>query len=235
MTETETVFKGRRIVALTPGQPCGAVVWFHGGGWMLPLAEDAIAWGRDLASATGHAVLLPDYPLEPYPAPNAWCTDFWRHCAQTLPGPLPGPLVLAGDSAGAHLALCALPAARPDRALFVYAVTTLLPTRDFGSWRAYQKGWALSPRLMDHFIERYCPDPAARYGASPLEQLSALPPTLLITAQDDILADQQADLARRLGARQLVYPGAHHIFLSRPEGAAFRARALADAAAWLAR
>ena len=86
---------------------------------------------------------------------------------------------------------------------------------------------------MDYFIDRYCPDPAARYGASPLEQLSDLPPTLLITAQDDILADQQTDLARRFGAEQLVYPGARHIFLSRPDGAPFRARALTDIPAWL--
>ena len=162
MTESEFIFQGRRVVTLTPDAPRGTIVWFHGGGWAIELGEDAIDWGRDLAAATGRTVLLPDYPLDPYPAPNAWCTDFWRHCAHTLPG----PLVLAGDSAGAHLALCALPAARPDRALFVYAVTTLLPTRDFGSWRAYEKGWALSPRLMDYFIDRYCPDPAARYGAS---------------------------------------------------------------------
>lgn len=229
MTESESTFQGRRVVTLTPDAPRGAIVWFHGGGWAIELGEDAIAWGRDLAAATGRTVLLPDYPLDPYPAPNAWCTDFWRHCAHTLPG----PLVLAGDSAGAHLALCALPAARPDRALFVYAVTTLLPTRDFGSWRAYEKGWALSPRLMDYFIDRYCPDPAARYGASPLEQLSGLPPTLLITAQDDILADQQTDLARRFGAEQRVYPGARHIFLSRPDGTPFRARALLDIPAWL--
>lgn len=229
MTESESTFQGRRVVTLTPDASRGTIVWFHGGGWAIELGEDAIDWGRALAAATGRTVLLPDYPLDPYPAPNAWCTDFWRHCVHTLPG----PLVLAGDSAGAHLALCALPAARPDRALFVYAVTTLLPTRDFGSWRAYEKGWALSPRLMDYFIDRYCPDPAARYGASPLEQLSGLPPTLLITAQDDILADQQTDLARRFGAEQLVYPGARHIFLSRPDGAPFRARALLDIPAWL--
>ena len=159
----------------------------------------------------------------------------------TLPAGIEAAIVpSAGDylaalaiGAACGLAACALPAARPDRALFVYAVTTLLPTRDFGSWRAYEKGWALSPRLMDYFIDRYCPDPAARYGASPLERLSGLPPTLLITAQDDILADQQTDLARRFGAEQRVYPGARHIFLSRPDGAPFRARALADIAAWL--
>lgn len=231
MTHTETTFQGRRVVTLAPDTPRGALLWLHGGGWAIPLGDDALAWGRDLAAATGLTLILPDYPTDPYPAPNAWCADLWRHLAQTLPR----PLHLGGDSAGAHLALCALPAAPlPDKAAFVYAVTTLLPTRDAGSWRAHQKGWPLSPRLMDYFIERYCPDPATRLAASPLHQLDRLPPTLLITAQDDILADQQTDLARALGARQITYPAARHIFLSRPEGAPFRQRALRDLAAWLA-
>ena len=56
---------------------------------------------------------------------------------------------------------------------------------------------------------------------------------ILITAQDDILADQQTDLARRFGAEQLIYPGARHIFLSRPDGAPFRTRALIDIPTWL--
>lgn len=232
MNVAEDRFEGRRVVTFAPEAPQGTLVWFHGGGWMIELGEDALRWGHDLAEATGHAVVMPDYPLareHAYPASNAWCCAFWRHRARQTRG----PLALGGDSAGAHLALCALPAAMPDKALFVYAVTTLLPTRDGGSWAAYKKGWPLSPRLMDYFYDAYCPVRAQRYGASPLEQLGHIPPTLLITASDDILADQQTDFARRFGARQAIYEGARHIFLSRPEGAAFRARALQDAAAWL--
>lgn len=233
MTQDEQMFEGFRVVRLRPQVAgAGVLVWFHGGGWMIELGEDAVAWGRDLAEATGLTVLMPDYPLArayAYPASNGWCTAFWRHCAQTLPG----PLYLGGDSAGAHLALCALPAAWPKRAAFVYPVTTLLPVRDGGSWAAYQKRWPLSPRLMDYFYDAYCPNHAERYGASPLEQLEGIPPTLILTATEDILADQQTDFARRFGADQRLYQGAHHIFLSRPEGAAFRAQALADIRAFL--
>ena len=231
IAEALATFRGRPVRTLAPERPRGALVWFHGGGWMLGLGPDALAWGRDLAAATGLALILPDYPLDPYPAPNAWCAAFWRHARTTLPE----PCFLGGDSAGAHLALCALPAAPlPPRAAFVYAVTTLLPVRDAGSWAAHRKDWPLSPRLMDHFIARYCPDLPTRYAASPLEQLDRLPPTLLLTAEDDILADQQTALAARFGAEQIRYPGARHIFLSRPEGAPHRARALADLARWFA-
>ncbi len=230
--KTTTTFDGCRIVTFTPAEPHGTIVWYHGGGWMIELGEDAETWGHDLAEATGYTVIMPDYPLArefAYPKSNAWCTAFWRDCHQRATG----PIILAGDSAGAHLALCCQPAARPTKAVFVYAVTTLLPTRDMGSWKAYQKKWPLSPRLMDYFYDAYCPDKTLRYGASPLEQLDTIPPTLLITATEDILADQQTDFARRFGAKQLRYEGAHHIFLSREDGAAYRARALTDITAFL--
>jgi acetyl esterase len=233
VTETESQFNGCRVVRLTPENPVGTMVWFHGGGWMIELGEDALQWGRDLAERTHLTVLMPDYPLArafAYPKSNAWCVDFWRYCLQHESG----PIYLGGDSAGAHLALCSLPGGWPEKALFIYAVTTLLPVRESGSWAAFKKGWPLSPRLMDYFYDAYCPNKEMRMAASPLEQLERIPQTLLITASDDILADQQAAFAYRFGAQQIVYEGAGHIFLSRAEGAAFRARALDDAATFLA-
>lgn len=233
VAEEETVFAGCRVVRLCPlAGSHGTMVWFHGGGWMIELGDDALQWGRDLAVRTGLTVLMPDYPLArayAYPESNAWCADFWQHCLQTETA----PVFLGGDSAGAHLALCSLPAGQPEKAVFIYAVTTLLPVRESGSWAAYRKGWPLSPRLMDYFYDAYCPEKALRAGASPLEQLESIPPTLLITAQEDILADQQNAFAYRFGARQIVYEGAGHIFLSRAEGAAYRARALEDVADFL--
>ncbi|MBO7182174.1 MAG: alpha/beta hydrolase fold domain-containing protein, partial [Kiritimatiellae bacterium] len=107
--ETETTFNDCRVVRLTPTAPCGTMVWFHGGGWMIELGEDALQWGRDLAEHTGLTVLMPDYPLArafAYPKSNAWCLSFWQHALQTEAG----PIYLGGDSAGAHLALCTLPA-----------------------------------------------------------------------------------------------------------------------------
>ncbi len=225
--KTESSFDRCRVVTFTPDISLGTIVWFHGGGWMIELGEDAEKWGHDLAATTCRTVIMPDYPLareHAYPKSNAWCSSFWRHCWNTTTN----PIILGGDSAGAHLALCSLPAAMPTKAIFIYAVTTLLPVRDMGSWKAYQKRWPLSPRLMDYFYDAYCPDTTLRYGASPLEQLEAIPPTLLITATDDILADQQTDFARRFGAQQLRYEGAKHIFLSRDDGIEYRARALKD-------
>lgn len=234
VTQTERLFNGHRVVTLTPDTPRGNMIWFHGGGWMIELGEDALAWGRDLAEATQLILHFPDYPLArefAYPKSNEWCTTYWRHMLTETKG----ACYLGGDSAGAHLALCCLPAGFPLKALFIYAVTTLLPIRNVGSWAAFQKrSWSLSPRLMDYFYDAYCPDHTARFGASPLEQLSAIPPTLLITAKNDILADQQTAFAQRFNAQQIVYEGATHIFLSREDGITYRQRALEDAKKWLA-
>lgn len=233
ITETTFEFNGCRVVQLTPEQPRGTLVWYHGGGWMIELGEDALVWGRDLAEKTGLTVLMPDYPLARnviYPHSNAWCAAFWKDALANAPK----PLYLGGDSAGAQLALSVLPEGFPEKAVFVYAVTTLLPERTSGSWAAYKKGWPLSPRLMDYFYDAYCPDKELRAEASPLETLTAIPETLFITADDDILADQQTVFAAKFGAKQSRYPGAGHIFLSRAEGAAYRAQALQEITAWLA-
>ncbi|MEG1552092.1 MAG: alpha/beta hydrolase fold domain-containing protein [Kiritimatiellia bacterium] len=235
LKRSDDSFEGQPVIRFSHEHSRGMMVWFHGGGWMIPLGDDALLWGEDLAKATGYDVVLPDYPLArdyAYPLCDQWCCSFWKHLADEAQVKKQS-LILGGDSAGAHLALATLSVALPAKAVFIYAVTTLLPQRETGSWANYQKKWPLSPRLMDYFCDAYCPDHALRLQASPLETLTALPPTLLITATNDILADQQEAFAKKFHATQLRYEGATHIFLSRPEGAKYRTRALRDITDWL--
>lgn len=228
--QKEFSFGGFRCLILTPENSRGKLVWFHGGGWMVALGDEALRWGADLAEATGLEVHLPDYPLARkcvFPESTAWCAAYWQHVRENADC----PVYLGGDSAGAQMALCASRERLPEKAAFVYAVTTLLPDRGSPSWTAYQKRWHLSPRLMDYFIKAHCPNAELLQVASPLESLERIPEkTLLITAKDDILADQQTAFAQRFGATQIVYDGAEHVFLSRADGAEFRSRALRDLA-----
>lgn len=231
---SESVFENCRVVAASPENPRGVLVWFHGGGWTVPLGEDSIAWGRELAAATDLAVSMPDYPLArkfSCDEIDAWSRAYWKNIYENCAG-TGTPLFLGGDSAGAQIALSVLPAGTPEKAAFVYAVTTLVPERERGSWTAYEKSWTLSPRLMEYFYKAYCPDTEKRRAHSPLEVLSEIPPTLLVTAADDVLADQQTAFAKKFSAEQVVYEGAKHVFLSRPDGAEFRSRALRDIAAF---
>lgn len=237
ITVTESVFENFRIVEALPENPRGVLIWFHGGGWTVPLGADSVSWGADLAAATALTVRMPDYPLAKKSSCDeidAWCRNYWKHVCRSCEH-AGTPIFLGGDSAGAQLALSVLPAGMPEKAAFVYAVTTLLPERERGSWAAYEKSWTLSPRLMDYFFKAYCPDSEKRREHSPLEILSEIPPCLLVTAEDDVLADQQTAFAQKFGAEQVIYPGAKHVFLSRPDGADFRSRALYDIANFFAR
>ncbi len=103
---------------LPEGEPRGLAVFVHGGYWM--------AFGRETWShlaagplARGWAVALPSYTL----APEARVSEMTRRIAVFLPvaaAEIPGPIALAGHSAGGHLIsrlLCAgaLPGAVASR------------------------------------------------------------------------------------------------------------------------
>ena len=80
----------------------GTVLYIHGGGWVLCDVQTHSAIMTDLAATSGMRVVGVDYPLAPeHPYPAA--LDMLRKCAADHAGD--GPLVLAGDSAGANLAL----------------------------------------------------------------------------------------------------------------------------------
>ncbi len=83
------------------GSALGLVVFVHGGYWMR---FDKSSWSHlaQGALAAGWAVALPSYPL----APEARISEITRTIARavdTVAALVPGPLRLAGHSAGGHL------------------------------------------------------------------------------------------------------------------------------------
>jgi acetyl esterase len=98
---------GRRIRLLVHEAPCSserAIIYFHGGGWMLGSPATHADISGDLSRATGLTVISVDYRLAPeHKAPAAIADgmaalDFCRDAGFTS-------LILAGDSAGGALAL----------------------------------------------------------------------------------------------------------------------------------
>ncbi len=78
----------------------GTIVYLHGGGYAFGSPQTHEQIGRTLAESTGLGVVLPAYPLAPE---HTWPTQLEaaiEACAEA-----PEPVVLAGDSAGGHLAL----------------------------------------------------------------------------------------------------------------------------------
>src|SRR3954463_5861798 len=122
---------GPRVRLLGPSAPTrGAIVYYHGGGWVTGGIDAYDALARRLADRTGCAVVLVGYRLAPehrYPTAveDAWTALRWT--ADEFAGGV--PIIVAGDSAGGCLAAVMAQRARnaggPEIALqvLVYPVT----------------------------------------------------------------------------------------------------------------
>lgn len=94
--------RDRHDLFLPDGPPRGIVVFIHGGYWMR---FDRTLWSHLAAGPLAHglAVAMPSYPLCPHIRLGAIA----RHVArtvETVTASVVGPVMLAGHSAGGHLA-----------------------------------------------------------------------------------------------------------------------------------
>jgi acetyl esterase len=181
----------------------GALVWSHGGGWVLGglTSHDGVC--RTLAARSGAAVVAVDYRLAPehrYPCAveDAWTAFRWASRRFEW-------LVLGGDSAGGNLSAVVARRARdagtpPALQVLVY------PAVDYGgdwpSSRHYTTGPGFTAAEMEWFWRQYVEDPAraSEPDCSPLraDDLSGLAPALVVTAEHDPLRDEGEAYARAL-------------------------------------
>jgi acetyl esterase len=211
-------------------EPIGVLVFFHGSGFVIYDLDSHDKECRLLSSGAGVVVVSVDYALAPevpYPAAVDDCLAATRwvasHRQELGVGGL--PLAVGGDSAGGNLAAVVSASLRNDpevgvaSQLLVYPVTDL--AHESPSYAANGEGYLLSATIMRFFIECYTPDVHDRLEprASPLlsNDLTGMPPTLVITAEYDVLRDEGEAYARALEtagtAVQLVrYDGAVHGF-----------------------
>ncbi|MBS7661061.1 alpha/beta hydrolase [Pseudomonas lalucatii] len=202
-----------RVRVLIPdASPRGVIVYYHGGGWVLMSIDDHDTLGRCIAAETGCSVVLVDYRLAPehrYPAAveDAWLALNWAAAQrQALTGAADAPLIVAGDSAGGNLAaVVAQRAARsgePQLAqqVLIYPVTQ--PDLHAPGYLDPGNQGLLSQKDMQWFWDHYLPDRSRRQetDASPLltGDLRRLPPTVLITAEHDVLRDEGEAYALKL-------------------------------------
>ena len=229
----------RRIVPTQGGgAPAAAIVWLHGGGWATGSLDGFETFGRALAQASGCHVFLVDYrlaPEAPYPAglaDSVAAFDQIRRTASSL-GIDPEQLAIGGDSAGAHLAVgttrwlrrAGLPA--PSAQLLLYPVADA--RMQSVSYRRYADGFYLSAAQMAWFWCQFVPDgltvdgqriPLDHPDLSPVfaDDLAGMPPSLIVTAECDVLRDEGVALfaaLRRAGvdATHHEVPGMIHGFI----------------------
>ena len=197
--------------------PFPTIAYFHGGGWVIGDLDTHDTLCRELANASGCAVVSVDYrlaPEHPFPAAfdDALAATRWvsSHAAEL--GADPTRLAVGGDSAGGNLAAAVALAARDQTdgrgplpiafQLLIYPATDM--RRGHGSHRSNGEGYVLTRETMDYFIGHYLPagTPATDWRASPLLAAShiGLPPALVLTAGYDPLVDEGLDYARALTA-----------------------------------
>ena len=213
--------------------PLPALVYFHGGGWVIGSLETHDSLCRHLANAAGCVAVSVDYrlaPEHPYPAApdDAYAATRWVAANAGPIGADPSRVAVGGDSAGGNLAAVVALMAR-DRGgprlvfqLLVYPVTDA-PSSDHASYRENAEGYFLTRATMDWFWGHYCGGRGDRADPylCPLgaKDVSRLPPALVITAEFDPLRDEGEAYAARLreaGGRVELrrYPGMIHGFFS---------------------
>ncbi|MGH7125325.1 MAG: alpha/beta hydrolase [Stellaceae bacterium] len=188
-----------------------AVVYFHGGGWVIGDLDTHDGICRLIANASGCAVISVDYSLAPehkFPAAvdDAVAATEWIAANAVTLGVDPSRLAVGGDSAGGNLAAVVALVAR-DRAgprlrhqLLLYPSTDFVISDDLQRERF--EGFPLNVVTMNWFRDHYLRG-AADHGdwrASPLrsKDLRGLPPAYVLTVGFDPLHAEGELYARRL-------------------------------------
>ncbi len=201
--DVETVAEGQiDEVDVRVYRPAGAanaaIVYAHGGGWVAGTLDTYDTLCRALANRAGVSVLSVGYSLSPEVQHPHLAGQVMKVLqAAMMDG---APVALAGDSAGAHLVTLAASVAGkvgiPIRGLgLIYPVVS--PALDTPSWDELGNGYGLTRESMRWYWEQYLPpQPVSALPADLLEaDLSALPPTLVVTAGFDPLRDEGLALA----------------------------------------
>lgn len=193
------------------GQKLAALVYYHGGGWIVGDLDTHDTLCRELANYSGCAIVAVDYRLAPehtFPAAvqDACEALDWIVKNATQLSIDPDRIAVGGDSVGGNLASVVALTARDLRStkllfqLLIYPVTDM--RRIEQSHQDYGHGYLLTSEMLAHCYSQYIPDKSQIHSwqASPLlhQDLSGLPPALILTAGFDPLRDEGTLYAQKL-------------------------------------
>jgi acetyl esterase/lipase len=192
-----------------------AFMFFHGGGWVLgdfPTHERLV---RDLVANSGAVAVFVNYTPSPEAkygvainqayAATKWVAEHGKEI--NVDG---SRLAVAGNSVGGNMAAVVSLMAKEKGMPKLRYEALLWPVTDADfdntSYKQFAEGHFLTRNMMKWFWDSYAPDVEQRKEiyASPLrasiEQLKGLPPTLIETAEFDVLRDEGEAYGRKLDA-----------------------------------
>ena len=214
-----------------------AIIYFHGGGFVLGDAAAYDTHSRALAHLLGAQVIFVGYRLAPehrFPAALEDARGAIDWLSDRFPdlGIDPNRMLLMGESAGGNLAVNAALYARAQGKISFCGLTLIYPVTDMrpftgsgamsGSLETYARGVNLDMSEMQWFCETYLNTPSE--GSLPENalpthpDLAGLPPTQIYTAECDPLRDMGMDFAlhlteRGVRAKAECLPGMLHSFM----------------------
>jgi acetyl esterase len=220
-----------RLYLPPQAKPLPVLVYLHGGGWVAGSVETHDPFCRLLGEAAAMIIVSVEYrlaPEHPYPAAleDARSAVRWAATNAAEWGGDATKLLIGGDSAGANLAavtanrLCAETEAHGLKALMLLYPVTDHPSANHPSYAENSTGYGLEAEAMRWFWNQYAP------GISPdnsdisplrLTNVPVLPPTLVATAEYDVLRDEGIAYAKKLQeagvtVKHLPSPDMNHNF-----------------------
>ncbi len=189
------------------------LLYFHGGGYIMGCVQDHDPLCGKLADSCGAVVISVEYRLAPeFPFPaavdDAVCAADWAYENAGKFGGDRDNIMAGGDSSGANIAaVLALlskegKAPKLSRLILFYGVFGCVDLADSESAEKYGGGgYVLPVSAMNTMMEIYAPeaDPADfRLYPGKAEDLSGMPPSIVVTAEFDPLRDDDEKFAKRL-------------------------------------
>lgn len=223
------------FVAPQGSAPRRVIFYLHGGGWVLGSFHTHEKLVRELAARTDSLVVFPSYSRSPeakYPTAIEQCyfilSHLWALIGDRWPSLNHETLTVAGDSVGGNMAISMALMARErngpriQKLLLYYPVTNA--RFDTPSYRRFAVNYYLYRAGMQWFWDQYtsCQADRDQITASPLRAgtdcLRALPETMIVNGQADVLCSEGEAFARRLRCAgvpvtALCLPGIIHDFV----------------------
>lgn len=212
--------------------PFPALVYFHGGGWVVGKLDDFDAVCSILCRDSGYVVVSVDYQLSPearFPVAieEGYAVLEWLSAEPDAFRVMPGKIAVGGDSAGGNLAAVVALMARDregPKAAFQLLIcpATDLANTNTRSYHQFGFGIWIPSELMNWYTNHYIENPGELTNpyVSPLlaDDLSGLPPAFIVISEFDILRDEAESYGKRLkeagvSVEMKIYPGQIHDFV----------------------
>lgn len=206
-----------------------ALVYYHGGGWVLNFIDIYDAAMHRLANQSGSVIISVNYqkaPEHPFPIPfdDCYATLIWASEHAKELGIDPNRIGVGGDSAGGNLAAAVAIKARDHSIALSYQLLVYpCVARDFTtkSYHEYATDYGLSTQAMKWFWDNYLQGSEHNENAYAVpmsaKSLAGVAPSIVITAQYDPLVSDSENYCKKLkndGADVIYreFPGMIHGF-----------------------